>query len=58
MSHEDDGDRVMGLLAEIGHPLVADKIYGRLVPKPPQVLGVEALADSRSASACWQERSR
>ncbi len=47
VGYDEDVDRVMAVLAEIGRDLANDHTFGRLVLEPPQVLGVEALADSQ-----------
>jgi len=47
VSYEEDVDRVLRVLTEIGQGLTADEAFGKLVLEPPQVLGVEALADSQ-----------
>src|SRR3990172_5642553 len=47
VSYEEDVDRVSHVLAEIGQSLADDETFGKLVLEPPQVLGVEALADSQ-----------
>ncbi len=46
-SHEDDVDRVIAVLTDVGQSLAGDDTFGRLVLEPPQVLGVEALAESQ-----------
>ncbi len=47
VSYEEDADRVMRVLTEVGQTLADDETFGKLVLEPPQVLGVEALADSQ-----------
>jgi len=47
VSYEEDVDRVIALLSEIGRSLAEDESFGKLVLEPPQVLGVEALTDSQ-----------
>jgi small conductance mechanosensitive channel len=47
VGYEEDVDRVMAVLTEVGHSLADDETFGTLVLEPPQVLGVEALADSQ-----------
>lgn len=47
VGYEEDVDRVMAVLTEVGHSLADDETFGKLVLEPPQVLGVEALADSQ-----------
>ena len=47
VSYEDDVDRVIALLTDVGQSLAGDDAYGKLVLEPPQVLGVEALAESQ-----------
>ena len=40
-------DRVIAVLTDVGQSLADDDAYGKLVLEPPQVLGVEALAESQ-----------
>lgn len=47
VSYEEDVDRVSHVLTEIGQALADDETFGKLVLEPPQVLGIEALADSQ-----------
>jgi small conductance mechanosensitive channel len=47
VSYEEDVDRVTRVLSEVGQALADDETFGKLVLEPPQVLGVEALADSQ-----------
>ncbi len=47
VSYEEDVDRVIRVLTEIGQALADDETFGNLVLEPPQVLGVEDLADSQ-----------
>ena len=47
VGYEEDVDRVMAVLAEVGRSLTEDESFGKLVLEPPQVLGVEALTDSQ-----------
>lgn len=47
VGYEEDVDRAMAVLTEVGHSLADDEAFGKLVLEPPQVLGVEALADSQ-----------
>src|SRR3989304_3412939 len=47
VSYEEDIDHVITVLDEIGRSLADDTTFGKLVLEPPQVLGVEALADSQ-----------
>jgi len=47
VGYEEDVDRVIALLSEIGRSLAEDESFGKLVLEPPQVLGVEALTDSQ-----------
>jgi small-conductance mechanosensitive channel len=47
VSYEDDVDRAIAVLTEVGQSLADDDTYGKLVLEPPQVLGVEALAESQ-----------
>jgi hypothetical protein len=46
VSYEDDVDRVIAVLTEVGQSLADDDTYDKLVLEPPQVLGVEALTES------------
>jgi len=45
--YEEDVDRVIAVLTEVGRSLAEDEGFGKMVLEPPQVLGVEALADSQ-----------
>lgn len=47
VSYEEDIDHVITVLNEVGRSLADDETFGKLVLEPPQVLGVEALADSQ-----------
>jgi small conductance mechanosensitive channel len=47
VSYEEDVDRVLQVLTEVGRAMADDETFGKLVLEPPQVLGVEALADSQ-----------
>ena len=47
VSYEEDIDHVITVLNEVGQSLADDTTFGKLVLEPPQVLGVEALADSQ-----------
>jgi small conductance mechanosensitive channel len=47
VSYEEDIDHVFTVLDQIGRSLADDETFGKLVLEPPQVLGVEALADSQ-----------
>ncbi len=47
VGYEEDVDRVIAVLTGIGRELATDATFGALVLEPPQVLGVEALADSQ-----------
>jgi len=47
VDYEEDVDRVIEVLAEVGRSLTEDESFGKLVLEPPQVLGVEALTDSQ-----------
>ena len=47
VGYEEDVDRVIAVLAEVGQSLTEDERFGTLVLEPPQVLGVEALSDSQ-----------
>ena len=47
VGYEENVDRVLAVLAEVGQSLTEDERFGRLVLEPPQALGVEALTDSQ-----------
>jgi moderate conductance mechanosensitive channel len=47
VGYEEDVDRVIAVLAEVGQSLTEDEGFGKLLLEPPQVQGVEALADSQ-----------
>lgn len=47
VGYAEDVDRAMAILTEVGQELANDETYGQLVLEPPQVLGVEALAESQ-----------
>lgn len=47
VSYDEDVDRVMAILTEVAQSLADDQTFGKLVLEPPQVVGVEALADSQ-----------
>jgi small conductance mechanosensitive channel len=47
IGYDEDVDRVISVLTEVGRSLADDETFGKLVLEPPQVLGVEALADSQ-----------
>ncbi len=47
VGYEEDVDRVIAVLAEVGQSLIEDERFGKLVLEPPQALGVEALTDSQ-----------
>jgi small conductance mechanosensitive channel len=47
VGYEEDIDHVITVLNEVGQTLADDETFGKLVLEPPQVLGVEALADSQ-----------
>jgi len=47
VSYEEDVDRVSHVLTALGQALADDETFGKLVLEPPQVLGIEALADSQ-----------
>jgi small conductance mechanosensitive channel len=47
VSYEEDIDHVFTVLDQIGRSLADDETFGKLVLEPPQVLGIEALADSQ-----------
>jgi len=45
--YEEDVDRVIAVLTEVGRSLADDEVFGKMVLEPPQVLGVEGLTDSQ-----------
>jgi moderate conductance mechanosensitive channel len=45
ISYDDDVDKAIGVLRIAGEELMADERVGKLIVEPPDVLGVEALAD-------------
>jgi len=47
VGYGEDVDRVIALLGEVGHSMAQDEVFGKLLVEPPQVLGVEALAESQ-----------
>ena len=47
VGYEEDVDRAIAVLAEVGRSLVEDEDFGKLVLEPLQVLGVEGLTDSQ-----------
>ena len=47
IGYDEDVDRALGLLAEVGQALAADESFGKLILEPPQVLGVESLGESQ-----------
>jgi small conductance mechanosensitive channel len=47
VGYEEDIDHVITVLNEVNRSLADDETFGKLVLEPPQVLGVEALADSQ-----------
>ncbi len=47
VGYQEDVDRAIAVLAEVGRSLVEDEAFGKFVLEPPQVLGVEALANSQ-----------
>lgn len=47
VGYAEDVDRVIRILTEVGETLANDETYGKLILDPPQVLGVEALAESQ-----------
>lgn len=47
VDYEEDVDRVIAVLTEVGRSLAKDESFGKLVLAAPRVLGVEALADSQ-----------
>jgi small-conductance mechanosensitive channel len=47
VGYQEDVDRAIAVLAEVGQSLVEDAAFGKFVLEPPQVLGIEALASSQ-----------
>lgn len=47
VGYDEDVDRVIAVLTEVGQSLAEDETFGKLVLEPPQVLGIEALTDSQ-----------
>ena len=47
VAYEEDVDRVIGVLDEVGQSLAENEGFGKVVLEPPQVLGVEGLTDSQ-----------
>lgn len=47
VGYEEDVDRVIAVLTEVGQSLAQDESIGKLVLEPPQALGIEALTDSQ-----------
>jgi small conductance mechanosensitive channel len=47
VAYEEDVDRVIAILAEVGQALAEDEAFGKLILEPPQVQGIEALADAQ-----------
>jgi len=47
VGYEEDVDRVIALLSQVGRSMAEDEVFGKLLVEPPQVLGVEALAESQ-----------
>ncbi|MDB5310516.1 MAG: MscS Mechanosensitive ion channel [Gemmataceae bacterium] len=47
VSYAEDVDRIIGLLRDLGGELRADPEFGKHILEDPEMLGVEALADSR-----------
>jgi len=47
IDYQEDLDRTLHLLAEVGRELAADASFGPMVLEPPQVLGVESLGESQ-----------
>jgi small conductance mechanosensitive channel len=45
--YEEDVDRVIAVLTEVGRSLAEEEGFGKMVLEPPQVLGIEALTDSQ-----------
>jgi len=45
--YEEDVDRVIAVLTEVGRSLADDEVFGKMVLEPPQVLGVDGLTDSQ-----------
>ncbi|HWT79648.1 MAG TPA: mechanosensitive ion channel family protein, partial [Candidatus Methylomirabilis sp.] len=47
ISHEEDVDRVIAVLAEVGRSLNDNETFGKLLLEPPQVLGIESVTESQ-----------
>jgi small conductance mechanosensitive channel len=47
IDYQEDLDRTLHVLAEVGRELAADASFGPMVLEPPQVLGVESLGESQ-----------
>jgi small conductance mechanosensitive channel len=47
IGYQEDLDRILCLLTEVGRELAADASFGPMVLEPPQVLGVESLGESQ-----------
>jgi small conductance mechanosensitive channel len=47
IDYQEDLDRTLHVLAEVGRELAADASFGSMVLEPPQVLGVESLGESQ-----------
>ena len=47
VGYGEDVDRVIAVLSQVGRSMTEDEVFGKLLVEPPQVLGVEALAESQ-----------
>jgi small conductance mechanosensitive channel len=47
IDYQEDLDRTLQVLAEVGRELAADASFGPMILEPPQVLGVESLGESQ-----------
>lgn len=47
IGYQEDLDRTLVVLAEVGGELAADAAFGPMILEPPQVLGVESLSESQ-----------
>ena len=47
IDYQEDLDRTLHVLAEVGRELAADASFGPMILEPPQVLGVESLGESQ-----------
>jgi small conductance mechanosensitive channel len=47
VGYHENVDRVITLLTQVGRSMTEDETFGKLLTEPPQVLGIEALAESQ-----------